>query len=291
MDILNVRKSILPCFREGDDDLGGGGGSSDDGGGGDNFNLSTLVGDDGNFSDGAHDSIRTALGDDYKDFKGFNDHQNPLAMIKGFADTTRKLHEKTEGTIKLLGENPTPEDIATFREAKGVPESPDKYEFTRRDLGNDAEGKPLEFDKEGETMLRQWAFDNHKSPQEVQSLITMYDTYEESMITRMAEAQVAEAKEANEAFDKEHGADAEKVRRLAGEAMQKTGFTEKVLDKIEKDYPGLKNDPVILNWFIKDVIPKILPGQKLDDAGGGGTDKKSLSDVYDHEDSKALKQK
>jgi len=269
------------------DDAGGGG----DAGGGDSFNISTLVGDDGNFNEGAHDSIRTALGEGYEEFKGFNDHQSPLAMIKGLADTTRKLHEKTDGTIKLLGEEPTEDEIKAYREAKQVPETPDKYEFTRRNLGKGEDGKDLEFDKEGEAMLRQWAFDNHKSPKELQSLITMYDKYEESLITRMAEAQVADAKVANEAFDKKHGDNVEKVRRLAGQAMEKTGFTENVLSKIQENYPGLKNDPVIVDWFVEHVVPKMLPGQHLEDSGGkdGDKTKKSLTDNYNHKTSEELR--
>jgi hypothetical protein len=260
-----------------DIDPGGGNGEST------TLDFASMVGEDGNFTEGSHDTIRTALGEGYEDFKGFDDYANPAALLKGAADTKRAFHAKQEGMVKLPTAESTEDEIKAYREAKGVPESPDAYELTRRKL---PEGQS--FDEEGTKMIKDWMHEKGYSQAEAQDLMTMYDAYEEQLITRMAEAEVAANKKATDAFAAKHGEDVEKVTRLAGQAMEKTGFTEKVLTHLETKYPGIGNDPKIIDWFHEDIVPKMLPGVLHDGEGGGngGEKPKGLAGIYTHKDSK-----
>jgi hypothetical protein len=260
-----------------DIDPGGGNGE------GATLDFASMVGEDGNFTEGSHDTIRTALGEGYEDFKGFDDYANPAALLKGAADTKRAFHAKQEGMVKLPTAESTPEEIAAYRDAINVPVSADEYKFERRELGEGGS-----FDEEG---MKQFVSVFHEidlSNEKAQKLVTAFDAYEEALVTRMAEAEVAANKEATDAFAAKHGEDVEKVTRLAGQAMEKTGFTEKVLTHLETKYPGIGNDPKIIDWFHEDIVPKMLPGVLHDGEGGdgGGKETKGLAGIYTHKDSK-----
>jgi hypothetical protein len=60
-------------------------------------------------------------------------------IIKSHIELEKMMGKKTEGMIKLPGKDATPEDIAAYRTAIGVPESADKYELAIPD-GEDKAG-------------------------------------------------------------------------------------------------------------------------------------------------------
>ena len=257
-------------------DIEPGGGNGEETAG---FDAATMIGEDGNFNDAGRSHLVSSLGEGFEDYKGLDDYKTVGSLAKGLAETKKAFSTKQEGMVKLLTADSTPEEIKAYREAKGVP---DKYEITRREL---PEGQT--FDEEGTKMINDWMQSKNYSQAEAQDLMTMYDAYEEQLITRMAEAEVAANKEATDAFAAKHGEDVEKVTRLAGQAMEKTGFTEKVLTHLETKYPGIGNDPKILDWFHEDIVPKMLPGVLHDGEGGDGGEKtKGLAGIYTHKDSK-----
>ncbi len=247
------------------------------------FDAGTMIGEDGNFNDAGRGFLKTSLGEGFEDYKGLDDYNNVAAIAKGLAETKKAYSTKQEGMVKLLTADSTAEEITAYREAKGVPAA---YEITRR---KDSEGKDMEFDEVGTKMINDWMQSKNYSQSEAQDLMTMYDEYEESMITRMAEDQVADKKAADEAFDQKHGTEAEKVRRLAGEAITKLNFAP-VVEQLEKAYPGIGNNPAILDWFHGEIIPKMLPGQfKEGESTDPNKGKGGLSSLYTHDDSKKLK--
>ena len=79
---------------------------------------------DGSFSEGWHTK---ALGADYN---------GPLATAKTLADVDKMLRDniaaaraKTDGMVRVPGENATPEEIAAFHRALGVPDKPEDYKL------------------------------------------------------------------------------------------------------------------------------------------------------------------
>lgn len=252
------------------------------------FDAATMIGEDGNFNDAGRSHLTANLGEGFEDYKGLDDYKTVASLAKGLAETKKAYSAKQEGMVKMLTAESTEDEVKAYREAKGVP---DKYEITRR---KDADGKDMEFDEVGTQMIHEWMQKQNYSQAEAQGLMDMYDQYEESMITRMAEAQVAESKEANEAFNLKHGGEekAKAVRKMAGIAMEKTGFTEKVLPGLIKKYPGIENDPAIADWFVEDIGKKMLPGQLHDHQTTPKTEEKTgLEGIYDHEDSQKLRER
>ncbi len=59
-------------------------------------------------------------------------------MVKSLIHTKQLASGKMEGYIKVPGENATPEEVAAYRKAQGVPDAPDGYELKKPEgeLGN-----------------------------------------------------------------------------------------------------------------------------------------------------------
>jgi len=267
------------------DDPGTGGGG---GGGGDNppaFDASIMLAKDGSLTDAFHESLPGMLGEGYEEAK--IDYKDIPSLVKGIVDTKRAFHQKTDGMIKVPGEDATDEEKAAYRQALGVPDSAEAYKFERKAL---ADGQS--YDQDGEKMFKEVFHQLGIGQAQASGLVEAFDKYEEALVTKMAEAQVAADEAAKKAFSDKHGDNADKVTRLASQAMQKTGFTDKVLEHIAERYPELKNDPVILDWFHDDIIPKMLPGEIHDtDAVGGNVNGKGLRGIYTHKTSQGLKTK
>lgn len=68
------------------------------------------------------------------------------AMGKAFAAQRQKLSERQEPTIPTLGDDPTPEQVAEFRTAMGIPENVDDYavNFAEGFEAGEADGAALE---------------------------------------------------------------------------------------------------------------------------------------------------
>ena len=238
------------------------------------FDVSTMVGEDGSFTDQFHSSLPGVLGEGFENFDGFKKYKSLPDLLKGAAHASKKLGEKTEGMVKVPGENATPEEIAAYRKAMGVPDKPDAYEIKR------PEGK--EYDVEGEKAFKALAHEHGLTGPQLQAIFEFYDKYEEGIVTKMAEQQVKEHELAEKAFTEKYGTDAEKVKRLAGEAMKELGF-DKVAEDFEKS--EFKNNLNVVAWFYE-MRQKMLPGQHHESGSPGGQAKKGdLTSVYTHKTS------
>lgn len=144
--------------------LGGAGGASADQGAGDQ-------GDGGQGGEGGSDqgqsdadpswyenvSAEAGEGDnaslrDWLKSSGIKDIEQ---LTKVARDNVRALRDS--GRVKVPGENATPEELATFRKALGVPDAPTEYEF-KAPVGED--GNPIALD---EAMLSRIAESAHKN--------------------------------------------------------------------------------------------------------------------------------
>lgn len=80
-----------------------------------------------------------AVGDDKAALAILDRYASPIDALKALPELRRKLSEKSEGP-KKPGKDATPEELAAWRKAQGVPETPDKYKIKLKDdrvLGDD----------------------------------------------------------------------------------------------------------------------------------------------------------
>ena len=69
------------------------------------------------------------LPEDLADSRSFFDQfKDRDSFLKSAKETKAALSRKLEGFVKLPGETATPEELASFRQALGIPETPDGYE-------------------------------------------------------------------------------------------------------------------------------------------------------------------
>lgn len=77
-----------------------------------------------------YDWRKAMAGDDPEELKFLERYSDPAAARKAWKEAVNKIRE--DGRVKVPGENATPEEIAEYNKALGVPESPDKYEITAK---------------------------------------------------------------------------------------------------------------------------------------------------------------
>lgn len=82
---------------------------------------SGLVGDGGSFREGWQETLPEDLRPSASNFKDLP------TLVKAFQDNQRAARAKTEGMVRVPCADATPEDIAAFRRAQGIPDAPDGY--------------------------------------------------------------------------------------------------------------------------------------------------------------------
>lgn len=89
-----------------------------------------IMGDDGNFTPEFKPEM---LGEEYKDFKGFENTPDIMSLLKSSADTKIDYGKKLEGVIQKPGENATDQEKEEYRNSLrkelGAPETTEAYEF------------------------------------------------------------------------------------------------------------------------------------------------------------------
>ena len=118
--------------------------------------MPEYIGEDGTFTDDFRAELPERLGDAYyndpdtklQPTKELDNVKNIFDMAKMVVTGSRKisqhgetLKKATEGMIKIPGEGATPEEIVAYRQAQGVPETPDGYELVNDQL--EPEDKPF----------------------------------------------------------------------------------------------------------------------------------------------------
>jgi len=103
-----------------------------------------MLDESGNFTEDFKQALPDMLGDNYyndpdtkqQPTKMFDDVPDLKTLTNNYANAQRKIssfgkemEEKLKGTVRIPTEKSSPEEIAAYRKAVGVPESPDKYEL------------------------------------------------------------------------------------------------------------------------------------------------------------------
>lgn len=111
-----------------------------------------FINEDGEFTEDFRTALPEKLGDSYfndpetklKPTKELDNVKNVFDMAKMVVTGSRKisshgeeLKKATEGMIKIPGEGATPEEIVAYRQAQGIPDSPDKYELAIPEEGKE----------------------------------------------------------------------------------------------------------------------------------------------------------
>jgi hypothetical protein len=105
-----------------------------------------------------------------------NKDLSQFKSISELGKTYIDLKGKSNGSIKLPGENATEAEILTFRQAMGIPVKPEDYKFERPTL---PEGIP--YDEGMEKTFRETAIKLNMTPQQVQGIYKMFNDYELNM--------------------------------------------------------------------------------------------------------------
>jgi hypothetical protein len=234
----------------------------------------------GNFTPDFQTKLPEFLGDDHKDFKGFEDVKNIGQLAKMYADTKRMVGKKLDNVIQKPGEKATDEEKAAYRaqlaKEMGVPDKPEAYQFQKPQL---PEG--MSYDEEFESAIKPAMLAAGITPDGANKL---YDAYNQFQTQRFQAAQEAMQQQ----FDNESatlkkawpGTAFMENSRLAFNALNEYA-TDELRDMLKT--AGVYDDPTNLQkWMKIGISPQQLSiwgniGKRLKSApipsGGSAPDK------------------
>lgn len=120
MRIFQIR---TPLFNEAGEEGGGGGASAEDNSNEPHF-FQSFIGEDGSFAEGFTEKLPESLQTRAQMLADAGSLPN---LLERFADSQTAARAKTEGMIKIPGEDASDEDRAAFSEALGVPKDVEGY--------------------------------------------------------------------------------------------------------------------------------------------------------------------
>ena len=165
--------------------------------------------------------------------------------------------QKVEGMVKLPGEDATPEDIAAYRKAIGVPDSPDGYSSldTPSDL---PEG--TEWNSEFADSFRQLAHDKNLTPDTVQAIAELYNTQQQTSATRQEAARAQLDAEKSQKLDEAFGKDRESIITKAKQVARSLG-----MDVSDGDlFATTENVKALADFAPRFGEDKLVPAEQVD---------------------------
>ena len=175
------------------------------------------------------------LSDDLKGNEAFTGYQTISDLAKdhlSLKEKTTELEGKLGNTIPKLSENATDEEKAAFRQAMGVPETPDKYELARPDN--------IPVDEAMETWFRTEAHAAGMSQEQVKAL---YDSWNAKVAAARDAAKVSCVDKLREEWKGDYDANLEITKRAA-----KQFGGDEIMAFFEET--GLGNDPRMFRAFL-----------------------------------------
>jgi len=217
-------------FREGDPGDGGNGGGGDPPAFTPTFEGALQP--DGSFSEGWHTK---AFGSDYS---------GPLAQAKTVADVDKMLRDnmaaaraKTEGMVRVPGDDAKPEDLAAFRKALGVPDDPTGYGLVKPETLPDG----VAWDDAYAAEFGKTAHELGLTAKQAAKL-TEFQTQRIAAQVAQAREEIAKSLEAEKAdLAKRFNGDTNAVNAAVAAAQKvgaKVGLPPNAFDPADKDYWG-----------------------------------------------------
>lgn len=152
-------------------------------------------------------------GGDEKELKQLTRYASPLEVWKKARALEGRL---SSGEVKpVLAKDATPEQIAEYRKAHGIPEAPDKYDI-----------KGVKIDDDDKPMIDKIVASMHganATPEQVKAAISVLPEMKRQALEARAEADHNAASAAEEALRAEWGADFKRHMNLIGGVLDLTG--------------------------------------------------------------------
>ena len=197
---------------------------------------------------------------------------DPIAVYKQNVELRRKMDS---GELKkALPDKATPEDIAAYRKANGIPETPDKYDIKPEGVWAE------ESNKERLNDVLKFAHENNLPPQAAKSMLDFMAKGHQSALDALAERDEKERSETEESLRAEWGQDYKPNMNLLSSLLdgEEEGFKEDLFNARLPDGSKLIND-VGFNKLLVRLAREINPVGAI--MPSGTTDAKSIDDEID----------
>lgn len=200
-----------------------------------------------------------AKGDDKK-LKHLERYASPEAALDAMIAAQNRIRSGELAT--KLPENPTPEQVAQWRQENGIPESPDKY-----DLKFDSGLVIGDVDKPFIDDFLKSAHENNMSPSHVKAAIEWWHQNREKQVEARYEADQRATQEAEDTLRAEWGQEyrtnVNRVKALLEQAPE--GVKDKISNARLEDGTPLASDPDTLRFLVglaRDLNPvsSLVPG-------------------------------
>ncbi len=170
---------------------------------------------------------------------------SPLAVFESYQELRKQL--SSGAYRKVLGKDAKPEEIAEWRKANGIPETPDKYDLSLEDGTVIGEAdKPLVM-KFVENM-----HGKNATPDQVKAGVKAYFDIRKEAVAKQEETDAAQMVETEETLRAEYGGEYRANVNAAKAFLQSApgGIADKVLGARQPDGKMMANDPDVLRWLV-----------------------------------------
>lgn len=167
-------------------------------------------------------------------------------LAKSYVELDKLRHERSG--VKPLTPESTPEDIAAYRQAMGIPEAPEKYEFGELTFPEAA--TPTQ---EQMAAFKGLAHSLHLTPAQANGIMQWYSQDVSSQWNTMQEAQEAQTRETLQALSKKYGAQAPALAQLAHKYVERRWGADglKAFDFQPGQPTSIGNNPLLLEILIE----------------------------------------
>lgn len=183
------------------------------------------------FSEGWYEGVQDPAFDPYRAMAA--QFKDLPTVFKSLHDTKAALSQRTDGMVKLPGANATPEEVAAFNKALGVPDTVDAYELQLPDQLPDG----VEFAPEALTAFKEFAHKHGIPPKTANALLAFQAQAEGEAITQIRQQFEQQRQEQQAQLSREWGGQYEQKLMLAKRAAETFG--------LGADHPAMQNPDVL----------------------------------------------
>lgn len=204
-------------------------------------------------------------GDDEKALKQLERFTTPKAMWESYQQAYQKI--RSGELAKPLPENATPEQIAEYRQARGIPDKSEGYlEKLPNGLVIGEDDRPI-----FESLVKK-LHEGHADPKTVHGIVEWYNHFQQEQAAKTSEADTSHRAEVEDALRQEWGADyrANVNHIKAFLETAPAGVADRIADARDSEGRAVLNDPNVMRWLAsmaREMNPAhtIVPGTSGND--------------------------